>query len=247
MPCGSSRRSTPGVCEDWGPGGASEAEILNLVIDEGRAVAGRLGIGFGVMVTAVRDRGPAVAVLLARLAARRAGDGVVAFGLAGDEALYPPEPFAEAFAVARGAGLMSVPHAGEHAGPDSVRAALDLLGAHRISHGVRAVEDPALVARLAVEEVALDICPTSNVLLGVARSLAEHPLPRLLDAGVRCTLNADDSLLFGPGLLAEYDNARTAIGLDDTRLAALARCSLEASGAPRDLVDRALKDIDAWL
>jgi adenosine deaminase len=222
-------------------------DILDLIVDEGRATAERLGIGFGVMTTALRDRDPADAVALARLAARHAGDGVVAFGLAGDEAQHPPEPFTEAFALARDAGLIPAPHAGEHQGPDSVRAALDFLGARRIGHGVRALEDPELLARLAAEDVVLDVCPTSNALLGVVGSLPDHPLPRLLAAGVRCTLNADDPLLFGPGLLDEYENARTTLGLDDATLAALARTSVEASGAPRDLVQRALEDIDTWL
>ena len=222
-------------------------EVLDAVIDEGRRTAARCGIGFGVLMVARRNADPAEAVRLAHLAARRAGEGVVAFGLAGDEARYAPEPFAEAFAVARDAGLIPAPHAGELAGPDSVRAALDTLGAQRIAHGVRAVEDPALVERLTAEGVVLDVCPTSNVALGVVDSLSGHPLPLLLRAGVRCTLNGDDPLLFGSGLLDEYEIARAAMGLADPELAAVARTSIEASGAPRDLADHALKRIDAWL
>jgi adenosine deaminase len=222
-------------------------DVLDAVIDEGRRTAAGLGIGFGVVAVARRNADPSEAVVMARLAARRAGEGVVSFGLAGDEAAYGPEPFAEAFAVAREAGLISAPHAGELAGPDSVRAALDVLGARRIAHGVRAVEDPELVARLASEGVVLDVCPASNVALGVAASMEAHPLPRLLEAGVRCTLNADDPLLFGPGILQEYESARSALALADPQLAAIARTSVEASGAPRDLVDHAVGRIDAWL
>lgn len=222
-------------------------EILDAVIDEGGRTADRLGTGFGVLMVARRNADPAEAVALARLAARRAGDGVVAFGLAGDEARYPPGPFAEAFGLAREAGLIAAPHAGELAGPESVRAALDALGARRIAHGVRAEEDPALLARLAAEGVVLDLCPASNVALGVVPSLHTHPLPRLLEAGVRCTLNADDPLLFGPGLLEEYEIARTAMRLSDRRLAAVARTSIEASGAPRGMAADALKRVDAWL
>jgi adenosine deaminase len=122
-----------------------------------------------------------------------------------------------------------------------------VLGARRIAHGVRAVVDTALVACLAAEGVVLDICPTSNVALGVVESLSAHPLPLLLRAGVRCTLNADDPLLFGPGLLEEYETAGTAFALTDPQLAAIARTSVESSGAPRDLVDDAVKRIDAWL
>ncbi|MFF0160522.1 adenosine deaminase [Streptomyces sp. NPDC005263] len=222
-------------------------DLMDLVIDEGRRTAAGLGIGFGVLVFARRDGDPAEGVEAARLAARRAGSGVVAFGLAGDEARNAPEPFAEAFAIARDAGLISAPHAGELAGPASVRAALDRLGARRVAHGVRAVEDPDLLVRLAAEGVVLDVCPTSNVALGVVESLSAHPLPLLLDAGVRCTLNADDPLLFGPGLLEEYETARTVFALTDPQLAAIARTSVEASGAPHALVEGAVTLIGEWL
>ncbi|MCM2423791.1 adenosine deaminase [Streptomyces sp. RKAG293] len=227
------------------PGAA--LELLDAVIEEGRSTAARLGIGFGVVMYARRNADPAEAVETARLAARRAGDGVVSFGLAGDEARYASEPFAEAFAIARQAGLISAPHAGELAGPAGVRAALDVLGARRIAHGVRAVEDPALVARLAEEGIVLDVCPTSNVALGVVESLSAHPLPVLLRAGVRCTLNADDPLLFGPGLLEEYETARTAFALTDPQIAAIAHTSVESSGAPRAMVEDAVARIGEWL
>lgn len=222
-------------------------DLLDEVIDEGRRTGARLGVGFGILVFARRNADPSQAVAAARLAAGRSGHGVVAFGLAGDEARHGPEPFAEAFAIARDAGLISAPHAGELAGPAGVRAALDLLGARRIAHGVRAIEDPAVLARLAAEGTVLDLCPTSNVALGVVASLAAHPLPQLLQAGVRCTLNADDPLLFGPGLLQEYEAARTELSLTDGQLAAVARTSLEASGAPRATVVDAVTGIDAWL
>jgi adenosine deaminase len=222
-------------------------DLLDTVIDEGRRTAARLGIGFGVLLYARRDADPSEAAEIARLAARRADNGVVSFGLAGDEALYAPEPFAAAFAIARDAGLISAPHAGELAGPASVRGALDSLGARRIAHGVRAVEDPALLARLAAEGVVLDVCPTSNVALGVVESLSVHPLPLLLQAGIRCTLNADGPLLFGPGLLAEYETARTVYALTDHQLAAIARTSVESSGAPRAIVEDATTLIGDWL
>ncbi|MFJ9244731.1 adenosine deaminase [Streptomyces sp. NPDC101776] len=227
------------------PGAA--LDLLDTVIDEGRRTAARLGIGFGVLVYARRNADPLEAVRTARLAARRAGNGVVSFGLAGDEAQYAPEPFAQAFTVARDAGLIPAPHAGEFAGPAGVRAALDVLGARRIAHGVRAVEDPALVARLAAEGVVLDVCPSSNVALGVVESLSVHPLPLLLQAGVRCTLNADDPLLFGPGLLDEYETARTTFALTDLQLAAIALTSVESSGAPRATMEDAATRIEEWL
>jgi adenosine deaminase len=113
-------------------------------------------------------------------------------------------------------------------------------------HGVRAVEDPSLVARLADEGICLDVCPSSNVALGVVPRLEDHPLPQLLDAGVPCSLNADDPLLFGPGILAEYRLCRDQLGLDDDRLAAVAAASIAASGAPDDLKKSARVAVEAW-
>lgn len=225
----------------------SAEEVLEIVIDEGERAAAAHGIGCGWIVSALRDFEVAQAVDLAVLAAKYAGSGVVAFGLAADEALFPPEPFGEAFGIARDAGLISAPHAGELAGPASVYGALDALGAQRICHGVRAVEDPALVERLAVDEVVLDICPTSNVMLAVVPSVEEHPLVKLLDAGVRCSLNGDDPLLFGPGLLAEYELVRESMGLTDEQLAQLARSSLVGSGAPRELMAESVDGVEEWL
>jgi adenosine deaminase len=229
-----------------GPLGSAE-EVLEIVIDEGERAADARGIGCGWIVSALRDFDPDQAVELAKLAAMYAGSGVVAFGLAADEARFPPEPFAEAFGIARDAGLISAPHAGELAGPASVYGALDALGARRICHGVRAMEDPALVERLAADEVVLDICPTSNVMLAVVPSIEEHPLVTLLDAGVRCSLNGDDPLLFGPGLLGEYELARDTMGLSDEQLAQLARSSLVGSGAPRQLIADAVDHVEEWL
>jgi len=211
------------------------------------AEAGRdFGIGVGIVVAADRTVDPADAVEQANLAAKYAGRGVVAFGLANDETDWPPEPFAAAFAIARDAGLLSVPHAGELAGPESVVGALDALGADRVQHGVRAVEDPELVRRLADSPVCLDVCPSSNVMLSVVPSVEAHPLAALVEAGVRCSLNSDDPLLFGPNLLDEYELVRSRLGLDDATLADIARASLDASGAPDDLKASAHSAIDSW-
>jgi adenosine deaminase len=226
--------------------GADEA-ILEIVLDAAAIASRELAVGVGVMVAADRTVDPSDAVEQAQLAARYEGKGVVAFGLANDEQPFPPEPFAPAFAIAREAGLLSVPHAGELAGPESVVGALDALGADRIEHGVRAVEDGDLVRRLADSRVCLDVCPTSNVMLGVVPALEAHALPALLDAGVRCSLNADDPLLFGPGLLEEYELTRHRLGLDDATLAHVAQCSIAASGAPEDVKASAGLRIDGWL
>jgi adenosine deaminase len=225
----------------------TDAEVLEIVLEAGRQAAQREGIGFGLMVAANRNLPPDDALHLARVAAGFSTRGVVSFGLDNDEAAFAPEPFAPAFAVAKDAGLLSAPHAGELAGAPSVRAALDALSADRIGHGVRAVEDPRLVDRLAEAEVCLDVCPTSNVALSVVETLADHPLPVLLDAGVCCSVNADDPLLFGVDLLDEYERCRTTMGLGDARLADVARSSVTASGMPADLRRSAVGRIDDWL
>lgn len=224
-----------------------EAAVLEIVLDAAGRAASETGVGVGIMVTADRTLPPDDAVRQARVAARYAGRGVVSFGLANDESRFPPEPFTEAFAIARSAALISAPHAGELAGPASVRGALDALGAQRIAHGVRAIEDPALVRELAERRVCLDVCPTSNLLLGIVPSLEQHPLPALLAAGVRLSLNSDDPLFFGAGLLAEYELCRSVFELDDAALATIARCSIEASGAPAALKTTGLGKIASWL
>jgi adenosine deaminase len=226
--------------------GADE-EIIDMVLDAAADAAAKLGVGVGIMVAADRTVDPAIAVEQARIAVRRADRGVVSFGLANDEAIGPPEPYAEAFAIAKDAGLLSAPHAGELAGPASVWGALDTLAPDRLQHGVRSVEDPELIARLADSEITLDICPTSNLLLSVYPSFEEHPLPQLLAAGIRCSLNGDDPLLFGPVLLEEYEIARKSMDLDDAALATIARASIEGSGAPPELKASASQAIDEWL
>jgi aminodeoxyfutalosine deaminase len=144
------------------------------------------------------------AELTARHAVAYRDRGVVGIGLGGPEAEYPPEPFARAFQIAREGGLASVPHAGEAAGPASVRGALDGLRADRIRHGIRAAEDPGLLRELAARGVVLDVCPISNLRTGVVGSLAEHPLPELAAAGVACSVSTDDPAMFGTDLAADY-------------------------------------------
>lgn len=232
---------------DLHPGLGSTSEVLDLTLEAAHDATAATGVGVGVILSADRTRPPAEAEALARLGADRSGDGVVGLGLANDEAGHPPEPYAEAFAIARGAGLISVPHAGELAGPVSVRGALDVLGARRLAHGVRAIEDPELVERLAAEQICLDVCPTSNLFLDVVPSLAAHPLVPLLDAGVPISLNADDPLLFGPGLLDEYELVASGLDLDSKALATIAATSIRCSGAPDELKDRGLAGVERWL
>jgi aminodeoxyfutalosine deaminase len=144
-----------------------------------------------------------------RYSAKYRDRGIVAVGLGGLEAEFPPEPYAPAFALARSLGLASVPHAGEAAGASSVRGALEELGADRIRHGVRAVEDAGLVAELADRGTVLDVCPLSNLRTGVVRSLEEHPLPRLVAAGVPCSISTDDPAMFDTDLTRDYEAAAT--------------------------------------
>ncbi|MGI8331653.1 adenosine deaminase [Actinomadura scrupuli] len=167
---------------------------------------------------------------------------VIAIGLAGDEA-YPAAPFTEVFQAAREAGLHLVHHAGETAGPASVREALTAGHAERIGHGIRVLEDPELVAELRARRVPLEVCPSSNVLLGLVPSLAEHPLPRLVEAGLTVTLNTDGET----SLAAEYQRVREVFGYGDTELAHLARASVEGSFAPAGLKAQLEAEIDRWL
>jgi adenosine deaminase len=223
-----------------------DVDALDLVLELARAASDATGVGLGAIVTADRTSDPSLATHWAKLAVARAGQGVVGFGLANDEAHFGPERFVEAFDIARDGGLLSVPHAGELAGPESVRGALDLLQADRIGHGVRAIEDPSLVARHADEQVTCDVSVTSNLVLGLYPSTREHAVGALLDAGVPITLNADDPLLFGPGLLEEHTMVRDAFQWDDATMAAIARTSITASAAPDAVKASALERIAAW-
>jgi adenosine deaminase len=179
-------------------------------------------------------------------AARHVDAGVIGITLGGEER-FPPEPYAEIFSAARESGLRSVPHAGETHGPDSIRGALEALGADRIGHGIRVLEDPSLVALLIEREVALDVCPTSNLRTRSVPSLAEHPLPAMLDAGLACTLASDDPSMFGSALSYEYEVCRSIFGFDDEAIAALALAGVRASFADPDTKAGLEGAIGAWL
>lgn len=222
---------------------------LEIVLDEARQVSADGPVGVGIVVAASRTRHPLDARVLARLAARHAGEGageVVGFGLSNDEHRGVTADFAPAFRLARDAGLAGLPHAGELRGPQAVTETLDTLAPRRLGHGVRAAEDARVVERLCEEGVGLEVCPGSNVALGVYDTPAEVPLRTLFDAGLDIALGADDPLLFRGRLTDQYETAR-ALGFDDAELAELARRSFRASLAPADVRERALADIDAWL
>ncbi|MFB7662566.1 adenosine deaminase [Kitasatospora sp. NPDC056138] len=220
---------------------------LELILDAVRDASERTGVGIRVLVAANRMKSPMDARTLARLAVRYTDQGVVGFGLSNDERRGLARDFDRAFAIARKAGLLAAPHGGELAGPESVRDCLDDLGAGRIGHGVRAAEDPRLMQRLADRQITCEVCPSSNVALGVYERATEVPLRQLFEAGVPLALGADDPLLFGSRLAAQYDLARTAHGFTDPELAELARQSVRGSRAPEDVQKLLLADIDAWL
>lgn len=220
---------------------------LELVLDCVRAAERDTGLGIGVIVAANRTRHPLDAKTLARLAAKYVGQGVVGFGLSNDERRGRAREFEGAFRIARRAGLLSVPHGGELGGPRSVRECLDELDANRVGHGVRAIEDPYLVERIATQEVTLEVCPSSNASLGVVRHVAEVPLRRLFDRGAPIALGSDDPLLFGPRLAEQYHIARDSFGFSDAELAELARMSIRGSAMPESRRKQLLGDIDSWL
>ncbi|MDL5157386.1 adenosine deaminase [Actinomycetospora termitidis] len=202
------------------------------------------GSAAGIVVGIDRERDAADPDRMALLAAAWADRGVVALGIAGDET-EPIAPFARAAAIARDAGLLVVPHAGELCGPESIREDLRVLRPDRLMHGVRAVEDPTLVRELADRGIALDVAVSSNVALGVAPSVADHPLPALVRAGVPCSVNADDTLLFSTTLAREYEIARD-LGLSDDELAGIAHASIAGAAAPAAVRDAARAGVRVW-
>ena len=181
-----------------------------------------------------------------RLAESHASEGVVAVGLAGNET-YSGEPFVEVFRAARAAGLHVVHHAGEAAGPASIRQAVVAGGAERLGHGIRVLDDEDLVAEVVGMGIPLDVCPHSNVLLGLVPSLAEHPLPRMLEAGLHVTVNTDIPAMTGAGLADEYRLLRETFGYSDEAIADVARAGVRASFAAGDTKAELLSAIDAWL
>lgn len=205
-------------------------------INRGRdEVRDRWGIDLRWIADGVRDAesGPgSVDITVDWISALDPADGVVALGLGGNEVGSPPHLFSDAFARARAAGLHVVAHAGETTGPDTIRDSLDLLGAERIGHGIRAVDDPALVARLAGEQIPLEICPTSNLRTGVVPDFQRHPLRRLDDAGVLVTVSTDDPALFGTTLTDEYLLLATEFGYGVDDIERIALNSVRAAFLP---------------
>jgi adenosine deaminase len=204
---------------------------IALGIDDARRDTGIEG---RILVSAVRNFGVEQALRVATHAAEHPHPYIVGFSMAGDEAGYPAHDFVEVFTIAADAGLGCTIHAGEWAGPESVRAAL-ALPITRISHGVRAIEDPALVSELAARGIVLESCPTSNVVLGVYPSYEEHPLPALRAAGVRVTLGSDDPPYFGATIEGEYEVCAERMGFSDDDLRDITATAIDAAFCDDDL------------
>lgn len=215
-----------------GLGYAAQLEGVAAGIDRAEA---EFGIVARLIPCCLRHLGPDRALEMARLVAAEPHAYVVGFGMAGDELRYTPADFAPAFHVADAAGLACTVHAGEVAGPQSVRDAIAALPVRRIGHGVRAIEDPALVGDLARRGIVLEVCPGSNLALGLYRDHGSHPLRRLLDAGCRVTLNSDDPAFFATSIGNEYAMAGSRMGLSEAELLAITCTAIEAAFIDSDI------------
>jgi adenosine deaminase len=213
---------------------------------EGVAQTGGL-IEVGALISLNTDDEAELAEPLARLACSLAGNGVASFGTAGFVEPGNLGRFTALAEMAHAAGLSVVCHAGQTGGPDSIEEALDSMHADRIAHGFRAVESPALLDRLSADGIVLDVCPVSNVRLGVVASLEAHPGPQLVAAGVAVTLNADDQLWFGASITDQYSIARSTWGIDDGALATISAAGMRAIGMSDETRRRYELDLREWL
>ncbi|MBB5783635.1 adenosine deaminase [Nonomuraea jabiensis] len=251
------RRIAVEFCEDEAAQGTRYVEVTFTAASHGERVgdpempleavlegleegSSRYGIEYNVLLDHSRRRPVERLWRTFKLAGRY--DRVIGMGLAGDES-YPLAPFAEVLDTARDAGLRLVHHAGEAAGAASIREALSLGHAERLGHGIRVLDDAELVAEVRERGIPLEVCPTSNVLLGFVPSLPEHPLPLLREAGLAVTVNTDGET----ALADEYARLRDVFGYGDADLADLARASIDASFAPQPVKTRLRAEVDAWL
>ena len=218
-------------------------------MDEGFTAAEQDGLPpVGLCVSLLRTQSAAAAAELVDTLTALRHPRVVALSVDGNEATAgrTGPRFADAFRRAGKAGLGRTVHAGESSGPEGVRDAVELLGADRIDHGVRAIEDASLVAMLAERQIPLGICPTSNLVLGVYASIEQHPVERLRAAGVRVSINTDDPALLGASLVGEYSLCRKAFNWSDHVTQAVARTSIEASFAGPDTKADLLRALASW-
>ncbi|WP_300047528.1 adenosine deaminase [Trueperella sp.] len=222
---------------------------LEIVLDEAQVASRETGVEVAIIVAASRIKHPLDARTLARLAAKHAGDGpgqVIGFGLSNDERRGDTAQWAAAFNIARKAGLASMPHAGELLGPDHIRQVIEYLRPTRLGHGVRTAEDADLLARIVGAGIALEVCPASNISLGVYSNPENVPLRVLYNAGAQIALSADDPLLFLSRLTDQYQIARDQ-GFSDRDLAGFARDSITTSMAHIESKQKWLAEVDDWL
>lgn len=223
---------------------------LEIICDQVKESAEKHGIEAGVIVAASRMRHPMDARCLARLAGRFASTGnggVIGFGLSNDERAGDTSSFAKAFSIAENMGLACMPHGGELLGPDHIKDVIDYLHPTRLGHGVRTIEDPALLEKVIENNIGLEICPASNVSLGVYQQMEDVPLRQLYNSGAKMALGADDPLLFHSRLLAQYEAARNVHGFSDKELADIAKSSIEISLASNESKKQMIADVDKWL
>jgi adenosine deaminase len=214
--------------------GLSFAEQLDAINQARTWAEAELGVTMGLIPDISRNVSAEAGLVVAEWAIAGMNNGVIALGLGGPEVGNPPEKFVEAFACVRAAGLPSVPHAGETVGPESIWGALRALDAVRIGHGVRCLEDPALVEELRNRQIPLEVSPTSNVCLGVAPDFAQHALPRLIQEGLYITLNSDDPPMFNTTLTDEYLQAAQVFGFDVETIKQLVMNAVDAALLPAE-------------
>ena len=209
---------------------------LDEVVEGAAAGLARMERDYGIKARLAFDYGRQFGVDLAweilEYAIRNRRHGVVAWSIGGDELNFPPEPYAEVFQAARRAGLHTMAHAGEVVGPASVWGAIDALGATRLGHGIRSVDDPALIDYLRERRIVLDVCPTSNVRTGAVAQISAHPLRKLFDAGVRLSINSDDPIFFNATITSEYCLAAQEFGFNADELTKIALDSVQATFLP---------------
>jgi adenosine deaminase len=223
-------------------------EYLAAIHEAADEAQARHGITLRGVVTCIRHFGPDQAKRIARCAAETAGPFITGFGMGGDEGQYRAKDFAWSFDMAREAGLRLTSHAGEWGGPDSVRDTLDHLRVERVGHGVRAVEDPDLVHRIAQEGITLEVCPGSNVALGLYPDLAHHPIDRLRDQGARVTVSTDDPPFFHTDMTREFTGLQEQRGWGPEDFRAVTRTAIDAAFCEDDLkkaLSRKLEPADA--
>jgi len=216
-------------------------------LNEGRRRAAKLGVSIGWICDIPRElESPDAEFTVDLITGAGAPEGVIGLGLGGPEVGFPPELFERSFAKAKEAGLAAIPHAGETEGPDSIWGAIKVLGADRIGHGVRCLEDPALVAYLIEHQIPLEVSMTSNVSLAVVPSIEEHPLPQLLEVGAAVTLNTDDPAYFSTTLNDELKIASEVHGVSDAALVEMQRTAVRSAYASDDLKQEILAELAAF-